>query len=357
MKILFTGGGTAGHVTPNVALIEVMQAAGHNCHYVGSRAGIENELITGIPFYSISSGKLRRYFSWQNFVDPFRVVWALLESLFLIARIRPDVVFSKGGFLAVPVVLAAWLLRVPVICHESDVTPGLANKISFPFTDTICVNFAETAALVSRDQVVVTGTPLRTSLLKGCASRGRRFLGFAEDKPVLLIFGGSLGATRINAQVRSVIGLLSERYAVIHITGAGNIDESLLAMPGYVQKAFLNEEFGDVLAAANLVIARAGANTIYELLALRKPHILIPLSGTASRGDQLVNARIFEKGGFSVVIQETELSDELFIERIAKTFERIPDLTAKLSRYEIPDSTQMIKELLTRTAEKRYEKV
>jgi UDP-N-acetylglucosamine--N-acetylmuramyl-(pentapeptide) pyrophosphoryl-undecaprenol N-acetylglucosamine transferase len=357
MKILFTGGGSAGHVTPNVALIEQSLKEGRECLYVGSRAGIETEIIKplNIPYHAISSGKLRRYFDWQNFVDPFLIIYGIIQSLFICLRHKPDVVFSKGGFVAVPVVFAAWLVRIPVICHESDITPGLANKICFPFARFICVNFEQTTQYLSKKyllvgKVKVTGTPVRASLLEGESLRGRQSLSIDSDKPLLLVFGGSLGAKVINEQVRRVLNNLTETFALVHVTGAGNVDQSLDSVPGYLQVEFMANEFGDVLAAADVVVARAGANSIYELLLTRKPHILIPLTAAASRGDQLVNARIFSEAGYSRVIDEAALNDELFLMEIEDVYMNREKISRKLEEFVIQDSTQVIVDLIKKTA-------
>ena len=353
MKILFTGGGTAGHVTPNVALIEQFQKDGWDCVYVGSTSGIEKEIITrlDIPYNAIASGKLRRYFDWRNFSDPLLILFGIMQSLVVCWRERPQAVFSKGGFVAVPVVLAAWMCRIPVVCHESDVTPGLANRLCFPFARKICLNFEETrqylpAGSSGEGRVTVTGTPMRRSLLEGNAGRGKQFLGVDSSKPIVLIFGGSLGAKVINRQVRNVIVSLTEKFVIVHVTGAGNIDESLESTPRYIQKEFLLDEFGDVLAAAGLVIARAGANTIYELLVTRKPHILIPLSTRGSRGDQLENARTFKDAGYSIVIEEDELNDELFLSQVDDAFSRRLEIARRLADFKVKDSVAIICDLV-----------
>lgn len=310
-KIFFTGGGTAGHVTPNIALIEALQEKAYECHYVGSERGVEKELIAplAIPFHGISSGKLRRYFSWQNFVDPIFILVGCLQSFILCLRHRPDVVFSKGGFVAVPLVFAAWLCRIPVISHESDITPGLANKLSLPFSKQLCVNFAKTLDHLparARSRVVVTGSPLRSGLRNVDANRGREFLGSEQDLPVLFVVGGSLGAAAINECVWQNLDWLSERYEIVHVVGKGNLNSGA-NIEGYHQFEYLNEPYGDVLTLADMVISRAGANAIYELLAFEKPHVLIPLTAAASRGDQIINARIMANAGISQVLAEEDL--------------------------------------------------
>ena len=355
MKVMFTGGGTAGHVMPNIALIERFSEAGDECVYVGSADGIERDLIQrlDIPFYAISSGKLRRYFDWRNFTDPFRILLGLLQSLKICWQQQPGVVFSKGGFVAVPLVFAAWILRIPVICHESDVTPGLANRLCFPFSRWICVNFEESLDFVPRDKAIVTGTPVRQSLLDGDGDRGLKFLGFDAERPVLLVFGGSLGARSINDCVRRVLPELLDQMQVVHVTGSDNLDVKLNGLAGFHQAEFLHDEFGDVLAAADVVIARAGANSVYELFITRTPHILIPLSAAASRGDQIVNARTFEKSGYSLVLEEAELTDSSIKAQIDRALATGVDIRQKLSEFAVRDSAGMIEQTIRQAGETR----
>lgn len=355
-RVLFTGGGTAGHVTPNIALLEAAIGKNWEVAYVGSAAGIEREMIgaLGIPYYPVASGKLRRYFSWQNFFDPFFILWGMLQSVVLCLRLRPDAVFSKGGFVSVPLVVAAWLLRVPVISHESDVTPGLANRLTYPFCRKICVTFEATVRYLPGGKVNVTGTPVRRSLVAGDAAAGLEFLGFSGEKPVLLVFGGSLGAATINNQARRALPVLLQAFDVVHVVGNGNLETSI-EQPGYVnhyvQKEFIGEQFGHVLAAAAVVVSRAGANSLYELLMTRKPHLLIPLGKAASRGDQLDNARVFADLGFSRVLYEEALtgndkSDDVFVEAVKDVLVHSEEITARLQSFEIKDSVNLIIELI-----------
>lgn len=344
-RVVFTGGGSAGHVTPNVALIEAASERGWTVRYIGSHAGIERDIIAplDIPYTAISSGKLRRYFSWENFIDPFRILWGMLQSLVSLVRDRPDAVFSKGGFVSVPVAIAAWLLRIPVISHESDVTPGLANRLIAPFCRALCVTFRETAPHLPSGKVVVTGTPVRQALLNGDRQRGLAYLGFTGNKPVLLVFGGSLGADAINQAVRGVLDQLLPRFDVIHVVGRGH-EEPGLATEGYVQKTFISDEFGDVMAAADLVIARAGANSLYELFLLHKPHLLVPLTLAASRGDQLANARTFAAQGYSQVIHEEELVSDNLVKAVDGLFENRENVIRAMAAFDQADSTPLILE-------------
>ena len=291
-KIVLTGGGTAGHVTPNIALIPTLQEAGYEVHYIGSYEGIEKTLISemGIPYYGISSGKLRRYLSAKNFTDPFRVIKGFSQAKQLMKEIQPDIVFSKGGFVTVPVVKAAASRNIPVIIHESDMTPGLANKLCNKHAMKVCCNFPETVELFPKGKAMLTGSPIRKELTTGDRASGLNLCNFTTDKPVIMIIGGSLGAQRINEAVRSILPKLLEGYQIIHVCGKGKMDESLIGTKGYSQFEYVKDDLKHLFAAADIVISRAGANVICELLALKKPALLIPLSAKASRGDQILNA-------------------------------------------------------------------
>ncbi len=326
-KIVMTGGGTAGHVTPNIALMPRIREAGYEISYIGSYEGMEKEMIeeTGTPYYGISTGKFRRYFDIKNFTDPFRVIKGYFEARKYLRQIRPDIVFSKGGFVAVPVVLAAGSLKIPAIIHESDMTPGLANKICFRSASRICCNFPETMKMLPKDKAVLTGSPIRAQLFNGDRARGLAFCGFNEDRPVILIIGGSLGASAVNAAVRSVLPQLLNKYQIIHLCGKGKLDSSLDNTRGYAQYEFINEELADLMAAADVVISRAGANAVCELLALRKPNILIPLPSSSSRGDQLLNAQSFERQGYSYLLPEEEITDEKLLSVIDTVYDKRHD--------------------------------
>lgn len=317
-KIILTGGGTAGHVTPNIALLPALKEAGYEVEYIGSYNGMEKELIEkeGIPYHGISSGKLRRYFDWKNFSDPFRVIHGYGQARSLIKKIKPAIIFSKGGFVSVPVVLAAKSLHVPAIIHESDMTPGLANRIAMRGAVKICCNFPETLKYLPEGKGVLTGSPIRQQLLHGDRQKALEFTGLPGEKPILLIIGGSLGSVFINNAVRGALDELLERFEIIHLCGKGNLDHSLDGKKGYVQYEYISKELPDLFAAADLVISRAGANAICELLALHKPNILIPLSRNASRGDQILNANSFKKQGFSYVIEEEQVNEKTLSEAI-----------------------------------------
>ncbi len=322
-RIILTGGGTAGHVTPNIALIPKLKELGYDIQYIGSYEGIEKELIEpfGIPYHGISSGKLRRYFSVQNFTDPFRVIKGFGEARKLIKDLKPDVIFSKGGFVSVPVVLAGKKCKVPVIIHESDMTPGLANKIAIPSASKVCCNFPETLENLPKGKAVLTGSPIRQELLSGNKIAAMDMCGFTADKPVILVIGGSLGSVIVNNAVREALPELLNHFQIIHLCGKGKTDESLKNTKGYCQFEYIKNELRDIFALADIVISRAGANAICELLALRKPNLLIPLSAKASRGDQILNARSFERQGFSLVIEEEELSKASLLQAVQNLYD------------------------------------
>jgi UDP-N-acetylglucosamine--N-acetylmuramyl-(pentapeptide) pyrophosphoryl-undecaprenol N-acetylglucosamine transferase len=346
--ILFTGGGTAGHVTPNIALMERLRERNWKIHYVGSKTGIEHELVAnqGVPFHGIATGKLRRYFSWQNFVDPLFILVGFFQSLLICWRVRPDVVFSKGGFVTVPLVIAAWFCRIPVICHESDTTPGLANKLSAPFCRFVCVTFPQTAKYLPANKVIVTGSPVRAALTEGDAERGQSYYPVGAEKLNLLVFGGSLGAEAINHQVEFAAHELAVKFNTLHVVGAGNKNTDFEDLAEYRQAEYIQEGFGDVLAAADVVVSRAGANSIYELILLRKPHILVPLSAAVSRGDQIENAKIFAAEGYSEVIWESDLNPGSLLRELDSLVSRLTEVRERLAQFERLDSVEVIANLL-----------
>ncbi|MFC5529113.1 undecaprenyldiphospho-muramoylpentapeptide beta-N-acetylglucosaminyltransferase [Cohnella yongneupensis] len=322
-KILFTGGGSAGHVTVNLALIPRFQSEGWTVEYIGSHAGIEKQLLSDVPnvkYHGIATGKLRRYLDWNNVKDPFRVVKGVFQAYNTIRRSKPDVIFSKGGFVSVPVVLGAKLNRVPVVIHESDVTPGLANKIAIPFATKVCTTFADTERHLPKGKTQYVGPVIREALDRGDATRGRAWSGFSDRKPVMLIMGGSLGSRKINLAVRGALERLTKRYQIVHLCGKGQTDPAVSA-PGYVQVEYVQDELPDILAMTDLVVSRAGANSIFEFLHLRKPMLLIPLTKAQSRGDQLLNAESFRKSGYSDVLQEENLTADTLISRIDQLYD------------------------------------
>ncbi len=347
-KIILTGGGTAGHVTPNIALLPSLKKAGYDIFYIGSYEGIEKKLIEeqNIPYYGISSGKLRRYLDIKNFTDPFRVLKGFSEAKKLIKQIKPDILFSKGGFVSVPVVFAAKHYKIPVIIHESDMTPGLANKLALPMATKICCNFPETVKLLPEGKAVLTGSPIRAELHKGNRNIGQQFANLSSEKPVILIIGGSQGSAVINQAVRSILPQILKKYQVIHICGKGNVDNSFNNTKGYSQFEYVKNELKDVFAAADIIISRAGANAICEILSLRKPNILIPLSKAASRGDQILNAASYEKQGFSKVIEEEALTGKVLWEAIEGVYQNKNTYIAAMEKSTQSDAVSMICDLI-----------
>lgn len=346
--IVLTGGGTAGHVTPNIALIPRLRELGYKISYIGSYDGIEKKLIEelGIPYYGISSGKLRRYFDPKNFTDPFKVLKGFSEARRLMKRLKPDIVFSKGGFVTVPVVLAAKMCKVPAIIHESDMSPGLANKLCIPSATKVCCNFPEAADHLPTSKAVLTGTPIRQELLHGSRKNALHFTGLSDDKPVIMVIGGSLGAVAVNEAVRSILPELLKSFHVVHLCGKGKLDPTLNNLNGYVQYEYIKQELPDLFALADLVISRAGANAICEISALKKPNLLIPLSANASRGDQILNARSFEKQGFSVVMEEEEITDEKLLQAIRNLYQNRDTYIQAMGNAQHTDSIERIISLI-----------
>lgn len=347
-RIVMTGGGTAGHVTPNIALIPRLKKMGYEIHYIGTKDGIERGLIEaqGISYHSISAGKLRRYLDLKNLTDTFRVVRGFNDAMSVLRKLKPDVVFSKGGFVSCPVVWAAKMRGIPAIIHESDMTPGLANKLSIPFARKICYTFPETKDYIPKEKGVLTGIPVRESLFSGKAELGKRLCGFNDKLPVMIIVGGSQGSQVLNNAIRGILNELLKKFQICHMCGKGNVDQSLNNLSGYKQFEYINEELPHVFAMADLVVSRAGATTIYELLALKKPNLLIPLSKQASRGDQILNAESFEKQGFSKVLMEEELNSKSFMENVEELYDGRTSYIKAMENSAVGNGTEKILELI-----------
>lgn len=352
-KIILTGGGSAGHVTPNLALLPQLQAEGIEVHYIGTADGIERTIVSersDITYHVISSGKLRRYFSWKNFTDPFRVLRGMFQARRIMREVKPAAVFSKGGFVSVPVVIAAHGKHIPVVTHESDYTPGLANKINAKFADKICVTFEDTLSHVGA-KGVHTGTPIRPELYEGDKERGLSFFGFDDKKPILLVMGGSLGAAAVNDAVRAALPKLLLSYDIVHLCGKGKVEESL-AQPGYRQFEYVNEELPDVFAATDIVVSRAGANAVFEFLALSKPALLIPLPRSASRGDQILNAGYFARKGFAMVLEQESLTPETLLDAVNDLYDRRLSFIATMSAEPLADGTDEVLAVIRSAMEK-----
>ena len=347
-KIVLTGGGTAGHVTPNIALLPSLQGAGYEITYMGSYDGIEKKLIEDfrIPYVGIATGKFRRYLDLKNLTDPFRVIKGFGEARKFLKEYKPDVVFSKGGFVSVPVVRAAGALGIPCIIHESDMTPGLANKLCIPVARKVCCNFPETYKMLPQDKAVLTGSPIRAELAQGNKIAGLDMCGFTANKPVIMVIGGSLGAANVNKAVREALPQLLQKFQIVHLCGKGKLDETLLDTPGYKQFEYIKAELKDLFAMADIVISRAGANAICELLALRKPNILIPLPAASSRGDQILNAKSFEDQGFSMVINEEDLTTKLLAEKVDELYNSRNTFMENMANSGQMDSIKTIMQLI-----------
>ena len=349
-KIVLTGGGTGGHVTPNLALIESLNKESYEVYYVGSKAGIEKEILQEfeIEYFSISTGKLRRYLDVKNITDAFRIIKGIGDSVKVLKKINPDIIFSKGGFVSVPVVLAGKLCKIPVIIHESDITPGLANKISMPFATAICMAFPEAFDAVDKNKGVLTGTPIRQELFKGSKEQGLKHCGFKDKKPVILMMGGSQGSKKLNTYLRDGLESILKNYNVVHICGKGNLENELENTSGYKQFEYVKDELPHIFAMADMVISRAGANSIYEILALKKPNLLIPLSKNVSRGDQILNANSFSKQGFSKVIDEDDLTKDVLIKQIDELYKSKDSYVKNMEKSNLKDGVKEVISIIKR---------
>ncbi|MFC5587610.1 undecaprenyldiphospho-muramoylpentapeptide beta-N-acetylglucosaminyltransferase [Sporosarcina soli] len=348
--ILLTGGGTAGHVSVNEALIPVFSEKGYEIHYIGSHDGIEKELIgNGHPkvvYHAIQSGKLRRYFSMKNFTDPFRVGAGVLQAFSVMRKVKPEIIFSKGGFVSVPVVLAAKLAKIPVVIHESDVTPGLANRLALPFSSHIFTVFEQTLAHAPEGKSTCSGAIIRPELFNGVKSEGLRYAGLTGEKPVLIIMGGSQGSSVLNEAVRKDLPAILQHFEVIHLCGKKNVDDSLHLTPGYTQFEYVTDGLPHLLAAADFAVSRAGSNAIFELLALQKPMLLIPLSAAKSRGDQILNAAHFKSLGLARVLKEEDVALRPLSEELALFKQEQVQLQTKMKKVESPKTPEEMVELI-----------
>lgn len=340
--IVIVGGGSAGHVLPALPVADELIKRQWRVHFVGTHSGLEEKLLgdRDINFHSVSAGKLRRYFSWQNFSDVLRIFMGVVQAAVLLRRIRPQVIFSKGGFVSFPVVFSGWLLRIPIVAHESDLTPGLANRLVMPFVSTLCSSFADTRFSGFKGRVVNTGTPVREDLLKGDVAAGRSFLGAEDARPILLVTGGSLGADALNTIVRNSLPVLCANYFVVHICGPGKTEN--IVQSGYLELEYVDSGWGDILAAADIVVSRAGANALFELWALKKLTLLVPLSGAASRGDQLANAAYAKAQGLSEVVAEEDLGTKQLLAALERLSENAQQYQLALNAITAMKASEML---------------
>ncbi len=353
-KILLTGGGTMGHVIPCLALLPGLREHGHHAVYIGSRSLREKELVlgSGISFYPVYSGKLRRYFDIKNFFDLFKIFAGLIQSLYILIKERPDIVFSKGGHVSVPVVYAAYILRIPAVLHESDITMGLANRLCAPLVKNICYSFEETKKSIDPQKAVFTGIPVRKELFEGCSDKGLDICGFTPNKPVLLVMGGSQGSRAINEIVFSILDELLKTFQVCHICGKGAVRSELSALEGYKAFEYIGPGMEHIFAMADIITARAGATSIFEFLALKKLHILIPIPGHISRGDQLKNAESFRKKGYSVVIEESRLDGKMLLTTINELYHHPEKFRKNMESSTIENSSRLIIDVIEKNTKR-----
>lgn len=344
-SVVLTGGGSAGHVTPNLALVPRLQADGYDVHYAGTANGIERKLVEAVPgvtYHCVRSGKLRRYFSWQNFIDPFRVIGGYFDAKRILKEIKPAAVFSKGGFVSVPVVIAGRRRKLPVILHESDYTPGLANRISVTFATKVLVTFEDTLPHIKGGKGVFTGTPIRPELLNGNREKGLFFCGFDGSKPVLLCMGGSLGAQAINESLREALPTLLKTFDIVHLCGTGKTSAVHENITGYKQFEYLSAELPDVFAASSIAVSRAGANAVFEFLAVALPALLIPLPRSSSRGDQILNADYFSRKGYALSLPQDKVTPAALAETVTKLYNERDTYVAAMRAAEHANGTDAV---------------
>ncbi|MBE5735063.1 MAG: undecaprenyldiphospho-muramoylpentapeptide beta-N-acetylglucosaminyltransferase [Clostridiales bacterium] len=311
-SIVLTGGGTAGHVMPNIALLPRLSKKFDNIYYIGSKNGIEKRIISNhknVKYYEVDSAKLARKLTLKNLATPFVIIKSVCQCIKILKEIKPTVIFSKGGYVAVPVVIAGKLLKIPIIAHESDSSIGLANKIIYKFCDTMYFSFKE-AMTGYEKKGIYSGSPIRQEFTNPPAYK---IDSINRNNKTIVIIGGSLGSTAINKLIISALPKLQD-YNVINIVGKGNINKEI-QYKNYMQYEFVDNIAG-LLQLADVVISRAGSNTIFELLAMNKPMILIPLPKDESRGDQLVNAKIFEKNGWAKQLDQKSTTTDILISEI-----------------------------------------
>ncbi len=343
-KVVLTGGGSTGHVSVNLALIPRLLDEGWDITYFGSKQGIERKLLADFPevrYEAISTGKLRRYFSWTNVADAFRVVAGTFQAWARLRRIRPSVIFSKGGFVSVPVVYAGHFNKIPSITHESDLTPGLANKLCYRYVHEVMLTFEESMKYVPAEKAFYLGPVIREQIRGGSAERGRRKYGFDGTKPILVVLGGSLGAGAVNQCIWDNLDALLARFDILHGTGAGKGDASV-QRPGYVQVDYIQDGMNDTLAMADIIISRAGSNAIFEFLYYQKPMLLIPLPTSQSRGDQILNAERFAEKNYARVLLEENLTPETLRSGIEELYREREHIISAQQTFDFSDGVATI---------------
>lgn len=359
MRILLTGGGTAGHITPLIAVADKLKAKlGPEAQflYVGSGAQMEKEMMAevGIPAKHVLSGKMRSYFSPKNFIDFLKVPLGFLQSLWILLMFMPDAVFSKGGYVAIPVVLAAWVYRIPVLIHDSDSAPGRANQFLAKFANRIAVAYPSAEDYFPREKTALVGNPIRFQLLDGNAEMMREELKFTRSKKTILVLGGSQGSKVINSAIVEILPKLLMKYQIIHQTGKDNFADVekeaafvgiKIGHEGYFATPFMNaNQLRDAFALCDLIISRAGATFITEIAANAKPSILIPISGSAN-DHQRMNAYSLAKIGAALVLEETNLGEHILTEKIESILgsEALRnEMTEKVKTFYHPNAAEVI---------------
>ncbi len=343
--IVLTGGGTAGHCIPHLSILPYLKKNFDKIYYIGSANGIEKEIIgkTDIPYFSINCAKLNRSFTVKNFSIPFKVLSGIIQSGKILDKLQPNVIFSKGGYVSIPVVIASHKRKIPIISHESDYSIGLANKLTSKYCKKILTSFPETAINIKNGEF--TGPPIRSDIFEINKKDAISFFGFNGEKPILLVTGGSLGAKIINDTLRNSLKFLLPKFDILHICGKNNLDNNL-EQKGYVQVEFLtNMEYA--LVASDICITRAGSNTLFELMSLKKPCVLIPLPQGISRGDQVLNASYFQKLGLTYVLNQSELTPESLTFAITSVYANRFNITRNFDNRPIKNASQRISEIIS----------
>ncbi len=348
-KIILTGGGTGGSVTPLLALSSAIQAQGWNLEWIGTYNGLEKDIVTKekIPFHAVSSGKFRRYFSLQNIIDPFFILIGFFQSLSLLSKLQADLVMSAGGFVSVPVVFAAWSLRIPVIIHQQDIKPGLANRLMSVFASVITVTF-EKSLHDYKQKAVWIGNPVRPEFIKALNST----IEEQSSLPKLLILGGGTGAKALNELVYVSLSELTQHFVLVHITGEKVFTDTKINDHNYQSHTFLQvEEMAQAMKQATVVVTRAGLGTLTELSFLSKPTIIIPMPNS----HQEDNAKYFQEKNAAVVISQHLCTSQQFIDTVMNLTQdenRLKELGESIHLVIKPGSTEAIIKLMQSTIEK-----
>lgn len=348
-KIVLTGGGTAGHILPNLALAPYLEKEGYDVIYFGSRSSMDQSLLESmskLPFVGIASGKLRRYFDFHNFIDLFYTLQGCVQSWLLLRKIKPVLVFAKGGFVSVPVVWASWCLKIPVLLHESDISPGLANKLMMPFAKCICLSFPQTLSQLPASKTRLTGLPVRSFLLRGDAIKGRDLCNFNTFKPILMVMGGSQGSQVLDNFIWKNLALLLHSYQLIHLARKQQNNDPIPIAEGYRFFEFVNEDLAHLYACADIIMSRSGANTLFEILHLKKPALLIPLPKSVSRGEQISNAKAFKELSCGEMLEQEDMDIETVLTLCKKLYANKSDYIANMSKWSGQDAAENITEII-----------